>query len=97
MLGIDRAEPGERARVRIHRPFAGYPSRLVASERHHEVAAGDERLLVGRGDDLAGSQRRDDRSEADDAARPDDDEVDVLAGRQRDERIVAVVERGPGR
>ena len=39
-----------------------------ARERHDEVAAGDERLLVGRGDDLAGAQRGEDRAEADDAA-----------------------------
>ena len=53
------------------------------------MAAGDERLLVGRRDDLAGPQRGEDRPEADDAARPDDDEVDVVAGRERLERVRA--------
>ena len=60
-----------------------------AGERHDEVAAGDERLLVGRGDDLAGAQRGEDRPKADHAARADDDEVDVVAGRERLERVRA--------
>ncbi len=97
VLAVDRAEPGQRARERIHRAFARHPGCQVASQRHHEVAAGDERLLVGRSDDLARCERRDDRSEADDAARSDDDEVDVIAGRQRRQGVVAVVERRPGR
>ena len=42
--------------------------RQAARQRHHQVAAGDERLLVGRRDDLAGPQRGEDRPEADDAA-----------------------------
>ena len=37
-------------------------------QRHHEVSAGDQRLLVGRRHDLARNERREDRPEADDAA-----------------------------
>ena len=65
-------------------------------QRHHEVAARDERLLVGGGDDLAGSQGREDRPEADDAAGPDDDEVDVVADRQRLEGVGAADALGAG-
>jgi hypothetical protein len=41
------------------------------------VAAGDERLLVRGGHDLAGPQRREDRPQADDPAGRDDDKIDV--------------------
>ena len=51
------------------------------------MATGDERLLVGRRDDLAGPQRGQDRPKADDATRPDHDEVDVVAGGQPFERV----------
>ena len=47
----------------------GSPGRIAAcaaarraGERHDQVAAGDERLLVGRRDDLAGPQRGEDRA-----------------------------------
>ena len=63
------------------------PRRERARQRHHEVAAGDQRLLVGRGHDLAGPQRREHRPEADDTARPDHDQVDVVAGREGLERV----------
>ena len=46
-------------------------------ERHHQVAARDERLLVGGRDDLAGPQRGEHRPEADDAAGGHDDHVHV--------------------
>ena len=58
-----------------------------AGQRHDEVAAGDEGLLVRRRDDLAGAQRGEDRPQADDAAGGDDDEVDVVARRELLERI----------
>ena len=51
------------------------------------MAAGDERLLVGRGDDLAGGEGGEDRPEADDPAGRDDDQVDVRPGRQLDEGV----------
>jgi hypothetical protein len=49
-------------------------------ERHHEVAAGDQRLLVGRGNDLAALECSKDRLEADHAGRADEDEVNLIAG-----------------
>ena len=71
------------AGIRRGRARGGQGSRA----RHHEVAAGDERLLVGRRDDLAGLERGEDRPQADDATGPDDDHVDVVAGRELDERV----------
>jgi hypothetical protein len=53
--------------------------------RHHQVAAGDERLLVRGRDDLAGVERGEDRPQADHAAGADHDHVDVVARRQLDE------------
>ena len=61
----------------------------VAGQRHHEVAARDERLLVGRGHDLPGAQGGQDRPKADDAAGRDDDEVDVVARGERLEGVRA--------
>ena len=66
-------------------------------ERHDEMAAGHQRLLVGRGDDLAGPQRSHDRSKADHAARADDDEVDIVAADQRLEGVRAADPFGAGR
>ena len=48
-------------------------------QRHDQVAARDQRLLVGGGDDLAGAERREHRAQAHDAARADDDQVHVVA------------------
>ena len=59
---------------------------------HDEMAAGDQRLLVGRGHDLAGAEGGKDRAQADDAPGRHDDEVDVVARRELGERVVA---RGP--
>ena len=58
------------------------------------MAAGHERLLVGRRDDLAGPQRREDRAEADDPAGADDDEVDVVPDRQPLEGVGTGLDRG---
>ena len=52
--------------------------REVAREWHDQVAAGDERLLVGRGDDLARLESGDHRPQTDYAARPYHDHVDAL-------------------
>ena len=87
MLRVDRAQPGQRARVRVARAGGGGALREATGERHHEVAAGDEGLLVGRGDDLAGAQGGEDGPEADDAAGADDHEVDVVTRGQLDEGI----------
>ena len=97
MLGVDRAEPGERACQRVRGARGSDARGQCPRERHDEVAAGDERLLVGRRDDLAGPQRGDDRDEADDAARPDDDEIDVIAGRELHQRVGPGDEARPGR
>ncbi len=77
MLRIDRPEPGERTGQRIVGSLGGDGRGALAGQGHHEMAAGDERLLVRGGDDLAGPQRREDRAEADDAPRADHDEIDV--------------------
>ena len=61
------------------------------------MAAGDEGLLVGRGDDLARSKGGDDRAEADDATGTDDDEVDVGAGGELNQGVRTGRERGPRR
>jgi hypothetical protein len=87
VLGIDRPEPGERARERRRPSRSRRPRAARGGERHHEVAARDERLLVRGRDDLAGFERGEDRPEADDAAGADDDEVDVVARRERFERV----------
>ena len=79
VLGVDRPQPGERRGQRRRRVVRGDLGRACPGERHDEVAAGDERLLVGGRDDLAGLERRKDGPEADDAAGRDDDEVDVVA------------------
>ena len=89
MLGIDRAQPGQRAGVRVARVARRASAAERARERHDEVAAGDQRLLVSRRNDLARAQRREDRPEADDTAGRDDDDVDVVARRQRLERVAA--------
>ena len=70
------------------------PAGKTARLGHDDVAAGDQRLLVGRGHDLASTQRREDRPKADDAPRRDDDEIDIVARGKLDERCVA---RGPFR
>ena len=87
MFRVDRSEPGERARVGVGGVLRGGRVGETPGERHDEVATRDERLLVGCRDDLAGAQGGEHRPEADDAAGRDDDEVDVVTGRERLERI----------
>ena len=74
-------------RHRVGRVGGRRASASARGERHDQVAAGDERLLVGGRDDLAGPQRGEHRPEADDAARGDDDEVDVVPRRESLERV----------
>ena len=97
VLGIDRPEPGERARERVQRRHRGDGRRVRPRQRHHQVAAGDQGLLVGGRDDLAGAQRGKDRPQADDATRPDDHEVHVVADRERLEGVRAADALGAGR
>ncbi len=61
------------------------------------MAAGHQRLLVGRRHDLPGTQRGEHRAEADHAAGADDDEVDVVACREGLERIRPADPFRPGR
>ena len=89
MLRVDRAQPAERAGEGVGRARRATLGRARPGERHHEVPAGDEGLLVGGGDDLAGLERREHRPQADDAARADDDHVHVVARRQLEQRVVA--------
>jgi hypothetical protein len=89
MLGVDRPEPGQRAGERIAGPAGGDLRREAARLRHHQVPASDQGLLVGRGDDLAGTERGEDGSQAYDAAGGDDHEVHVVAGRELDHGVLA--------
>ncbi len=97
VLRIDRAQPRERDRERI----AGVGGRALggpgACLAHDEVAARDERLLVGGRDDLAAPQRREHRPQRDDAARAHDHEVDILPRRDGLEGVVAADPSRPGR
>ncbi len=91
MLRIDRAQPGERAAEWVTGPLAADTGSEVAGQRHDQMTPRDERLLVGRCDDLAGSEGGDDGPETDDPTRPDDDKVDVGAGRELRERVRSAV------
>ena len=82
VLRVDRAEPGKRARVRVTRVGLSAGTGEGASEGHHQVAARHERLLVRGRDDLPGTERGEDRAQADDPAGPDDHEVHVVPHRQ---------------
>ena len=89
VLRVDRPQPGERrgervARVRC-RTRRGQARRLG----HDEVAARDERLLVGGRHDLAGAQRSQDGPQRDHAARTDDDDVHVVPGGEGHEGSVS--------
>ena len=68
-----------------------------ASQGHDKVTAGDQRLLVRGCHNLARGERRQDRPETHDAAGPDDDDVDVVPGREVFERLVALHELRGGR
>jgi hypothetical protein len=72
VLRIDWPQPAERAAL----------ARQRAGDRHDEVAAGDEGLLVGGCHDFAGAQCGEHRSKADDPAGGDDNQVDVVARRE---------------
>ena len=91
VLRIDRAEPGERAGHRVARGRRGDRRRAGSRLRHHEMAPRDERLLVGGCHDLAGAERGEDGPEADDPAGGDDDEIDVVAGRDGLEAVRLVL------
>ncbi len=93
MLRVDRAKPGEGT------PHGGNRRaiREATSQRHDQVAAGDEGLLVRRRDGLARFERREHRAEADHAAGGNHDQVDVLARSQPDKRVGTALAGGIGR
>ncbi len=64
-----------------------------AGPRHDQVPTGDERLLVGRRDYLAGIERCQHGPEADGPARGDHDEVDIRARGQAFQRVIATLQR----
>ena len=92
VLRVDRSQPEERRRAQ-RSSLRGAAAASVLGERHHQVPASDERLLVGGRDRLAGAQRGEDRSEADHASRSDHEQVDVVARGDPLERFVAVAAR----
>ncbi len=77
VLRIDRPQPGKRTGQWIGRPRRGDEGGALACQRHDQVATGDERFLVGRGDDLSGKKSCQHRFEADDSAAGDQHEIDV--------------------
>src|SRR5688572_28483007 len=66
----------------------------VACERHDQVSAADERLLVRRRHQLAALERREGRHEAHDARRANEDEIDLGDGRHLGERLRPVLGQG---
>ena len=94
VLRVDRPQPAQRRGQGIagveRRPFGGPGLGL----RHHQVAAGNERLLVGGRDDLACAERGEDRPQAHDpaGARPPRD-----PRRRRGERLERARPTAPGR
>ncbi len=94
MFRIDRAQPGQRAGERVTGAGRGALGGQATGLGHDQVTAGDQGLLVGRGHDLAGAQRGQDRPQADHAAGGDDHQVHVVPGGQLDQ---ALRPRRPGR
>ena len=92
------AEPSERARQRVADVTPGHAGRQYARPRHHEMTARDERLLVGRGHDLATPQRRQDGSEAHHPSCSHQHQVDVVGRGHVLERLWTVLgQRGQAR
>ena len=82
VLRIYGAKPAERRGKRVAwiSRSAGRPHGQAASQRHHQVAARDQRLFVRRGDDLACGQRSQNRPEGDHATGRHQHEIHVRAG-----------------
>ena len=91
MFRIDRAEPGEWAAEWVTGSLGGDARGELPGERHDEMAARDERFLVGSCDDLSGGEGRYDGPEAHDAAGADDDEIHVGAGGELGQGIRSAV------
>ena len=71
---------------------AGRSRRQPAGEWHDQVAARHQRLLVGRGHDLARLQRREDGPQGDQPARGNDHKINVRTRGNRLERVWAADE-----
>src|SRR5206468_8004569 len=82
VLRIDRAQPRQGTPEWVRRVADDAVARKGTGDWHDEVTAGDHRLLVRRRDDPARTERGEDRPHADDAARADNDEVDVVPRRE---------------
>ena len=93
MLRVDGAQPGKRT---AHERIRG-GVREATRNRHDEMAAGDEGFLVRGRDGLARLERREHRAQADHAAGGHDDQVDVVARGQPDERVGSALASGIGR
>jgi len=68
------------------------PGRQASHERHHQVAAGNERFLVRRGHDLARLECRENRAQGNEPTRCHHHEVNVGARGQRLESVRAADE-----
>src|ERR1035437_4977278 len=75
---------------------AGRSRRQSAGEWHDQVAARDQRLLVGRGNDLARLERGEDGPQRDQPARGNDHKINVRTRGNRPERTWAAYELGTG-
>ena len=103
VLRIDGPQPAQRAGLGVSGRGERDHGRLSPGQRHDQVAARHERLLVGRRHDLARGQRGQRGGQADEAARGDDHQVHVVPRRERQERIGSAfeadarrqVDRGP--
>ena len=94
---IDRPQPSQRAGLGVPRRVDGRGGRPPPGERHDQVTARHQRLLVGRRDDLARGQRRQRGGQADHAACGDKDQVHILARRQREQRVRPLLAVDAGR
>ena len=87
VLRIDGPQPSQRAGLGVPRRRDAPVGRLPPGQRHDQVAARHQRLLVGRRHDLARGQRGQRGGQADQAAGGDDDQVHVVPRREGQERV----------
>ena len=87
VLGVDRAEPGERARERVARVVAATSAASARASGITRWPPATSVSLLAVATTLPARERREDRAEADDAAGRDDDQVDVVAGGELDEGV----------
>ena len=97
VLRIDRPQPSQRAGLRVPRRVDGHDGRLPPGQRHDQVTARHQRLLVGRRDDLARGQRRQRGGQTDQAAGGDKDQVHIITRRQREQWVRPLLPVDAGR